>query len=102
LKTMDDEEVNQTLQLMGRPAGQRITNDIAHEVCVREGQKATIGGAIANLGKNYQIALQAINCQTGATLAREQAEAEGEEHVLKAVAKAATAMRASLGESLSS
>ena len=84
LKIMDDQEVNQTLQLMGRPAGQRITNDIAHEVCVREGQKATIGGSIAGLGKTYQIALRAINCQTGATLAREQAEAEDKEHVLKA------------------
>ena len=102
LKVMDDQEVNQTLQLMGRPAGQRITNDIAHEVCVREGQKATISGSIAGLGKTYQIALQAMNCQTGATLAREQAEAEDKEYVLKAVAKAATAMRASLGESLSS
>ncbi|HSP69938.1 MAG TPA: tetratricopeptide repeat protein, partial [Bryobacteraceae bacterium] len=102
LKIMDDEEVNQTLPLMGRPAGQRITNDIAHEVCVREGQKATIGGSIASLGKTYQIALQAINCQSGATLAREQAVAEDKEHVLKAVAKATTGMRARLGESLSS
>ncbi len=102
LKIMDDEEVNQTLQLMGRAPGERITNDIAHEVCVREGQKATIGGSIASLGKTYAIALQAINCQTGATLAREQAEAEDKEHVLKAVAKGATGMRAKLGESLSS
>jgi len=102
LKIMDDQEVNQAVQLMRRPAGQPITNDIAHEVCVREGEKATIGGSISSLGKTYQIALQAINCQTGATLAREQAEAEDKEHVLKAVAKAATGMRAKLGESLSS
>ena len=43
LKIMDDREVNQTLQPMRRPAGQGITNDIAQEVCAREGQKATIG-----------------------------------------------------------
>jgi tetratricopeptide (TPR) repeat protein/tRNA A-37 threonylcarbamoyl transferase component Bud32 len=102
LKIMDDQEVNQTLQLMGRPAGQRITNDIAHEVCIREDQKATLDGSIASFGKTYQIVLQVINCQTGATLAREQAEAEDKEHVLKAVANAATAMRAKLGESLRS
>jgi len=101
LKIMDDQEVNQTLQLMGRPAGQRITNDIAHEVCMRAGQKATMGGSIASFGKTYQIVLQVINCQTGATLAREQAEGADKEHVLKAVAKAATGMRAKLGESLS-
>ena len=102
LKIMDDEEVNQTLQLMSRPSGQPITNDIAHEVCVREGQKATIGGSIARLGKTYLIALQAINCQTGATLAREQAKADDKEQVLKAVEKTAMGMRAKLGESLSS
>jgi eukaryotic-like serine/threonine-protein kinase len=102
LKIMDDEEVNQTLQLMGRSSGQPITNDIAHEVCVREGEKATIGGLIASLGKTYLIALQANNCQTGKTLAREQAEAEDKEHVIKAVAKATTVMRAKLGESLGS
>jgi eukaryotic-like serine/threonine-protein kinase len=102
LKIMDDQQVNQTLQLMGRPAGQRITNDIAHEVCVREGEKATIGGSITVLTKTYQVALQAINCQTGATLVREQAEAEDKDHVLKAVATAARGMRAKLGESLTS
>lgn len=101
LKIMDDQEVNQTRQLMGRPAGQRITNDIAQEVCVREGQKATLDGSIASFGKTYQIVLQVLNCQTGAMLAREQAEAEDKEHVLKAVAKAATGIRAKLGESLS-
>jgi serine/threonine protein kinase/tetratricopeptide (TPR) repeat protein len=102
LQVMDDQEVNQTLQLMGRPAGQRITNDIAHEVCLREGQKATVGGSIASLGKTYQIALQVINCQTGATMVSERVEAEDKEHVLKAVAQAAKGMRANLGESLSS
>jgi DNA-binding winged helix-turn-helix (wHTH) protein len=88
LKIMDDEEVSQTLQLMGLPASQSINDDIAHEVCVRQGQKATLGGSIASLGKTYQIGLQALNCQTGATLAREQAVAEDKEHVLKALAKA--------------
>jgi eukaryotic-like serine/threonine-protein kinase len=102
LKIMDDQQVNQTLQLMGRPAGQRITNDIAHEVCVREGEKATIGGSITVFTKTYQIVLQAINCQTGATLAREQAAAEDKDHVINAVATAARGMRAKLGESLAS
>jgi eukaryotic-like serine/threonine-protein kinase len=102
LKIMDDQQVKQTLQLMGRPADQRITNDIAQEVCVREGQKATIEGSIAVLTKTYQISLQAINCQTGVTLAREQVEAEDKDYVVKALAKAAKGMRAKLGESLTS
>jgi eukaryotic-like serine/threonine-protein kinase len=99
LKIMDEEEVHQALQLMGVPPV-RITNEIAREICVREGQKATIGGSIASLGRTYQIVLQATNCQSGATLARQQTIAEDKEHVLKALSQAAAGIRARLGESL--
>jgi tetratricopeptide (TPR) repeat protein len=67
-----------------------------------EGEKATLGGSIASLGKTYAITLQATNCQTGDVIAQEQAEAADKEHVLKAVAAASAGMRAKLGESLSS
>ncbi len=102
LKIMDDDQVQQDLRLMSLPPGGRITNQIAHDVCVREAAAATIDGSIASLGKNYVITLEAITCKGGATLAREQVQAEDKEHVLTAVGTAATAMRAKLGESLSS
>jgi eukaryotic-like serine/threonine-protein kinase len=102
LKIMDDEQVQQNLRLMSLPAGERITNQIAHDICVREGVAATIDGSIKNLGKDYVITLQAITCQGGVTLAREQIQAADKEHVLNALGTAATAMRAKLGESLNS
>ena len=102
LKIMDDEQVQQDLRLMSLPPGGRITNSIAHDICVRDGAAATIDGAIASLGKNYVITLQAVTCQDGVTLAREQIQAQDKEHVLNAVGTAATAMRAKLGESRSS
>jgi eukaryotic-like serine/threonine-protein kinase len=102
LKIMEDEEARRVLRLMSLAPGARITNPIAHEICVREGAAATIDGAIASLGKSYVITLQAITCQDGETLAREQIQAEDKEHVLRAVGTAATAMRRKLGESLSS
>jgi serine/threonine protein kinase len=102
LKIMDDAQVQGVLRRMSLPPGARITSSIAHEICVREGAAATIEGAIASLGKNYVITLQAIACQDGATLAREQIQAQDKEHVLNAVGNAATAMRGKLGESLKS
>src|SRR6202050_1266024 len=102
LKIMDDELVQQDLRLMSLPAGARITNQIAHDVCVREGVAATIDGSIESLGKNYVITLQATTCRGGATLAREQIQAGDKENVLNALGTAATAMRAKLGESLNS
>jgi hypothetical protein len=102
LKIMDDEQVQRGLRLMGLQPGIPVTNQIAHEICVREGAAATIDGTISSLGKSYVMTLQAITCQDGATLAREQIQAEDKEHVLSAVGTAATAMRGKLGESLNS
>jgi hypothetical protein len=102
LKIMDQEQVQRVLRRMTLSPGARITNPIAHEVCVREGAAATIGGTIASLGKDYVITLQAITCEGSATLAREQVQAEDKEHVLNALGNAATAMRGKLGESRSS
>jgi len=102
LKIMEDAQVQGVLRRMSLSPGARITIPIAHEICVREGASATIDGAIASLGKNYVITLQAIACQDGATLAREQIQAPDKEHVLNAVGTATTAMRGKLGESLNS
>jgi serine/threonine protein kinase/tetratricopeptide (TPR) repeat protein len=100
LKIMDDVQMRQDLRLMGRSPAERITSQIAHDICVRDAAAATIEGSIASLGKAYVLTLQAVTCTDGVTLAREQSQAEDKEHVLEAVDKAATSMRAKLGESL--
>jgi tetratricopeptide (TPR) repeat protein len=102
LKIMEDEQVRQTMRLMSLPPGTHITNQIAHEICVRDAAAATIDGSIASLGKSYVVTLQAVTCPGGATLAREQVQADDKERVLNAVGTAATAMRARLGESRNS
>jgi tetratricopeptide (TPR) repeat protein len=99
LKIMDDEQVQQTMRLMSLPRGTRITNQIAHEICVRDAATATIDGSIVSLGKSYVVTLQAITCPGGVTLAREQIQASDKEHVLNSLGIAATNMRARLGES---
>jgi eukaryotic-like serine/threonine-protein kinase len=102
LKVMSDEEMRQDLRLMSRPPDQHITNDIAREVCIREGDKAMISGSVARLGSAYAITLQATNCQSGDVLARGQVQAQDKEHVLQAVRGAGGDIRVKLGESLSS
>ena len=75
LKIMDDEQVQQDLRLMSIAPASHITNQIAHDICVRDGAAATIDGSIESLGKNYVMTLQATTCRGGATLAREQIQA---------------------------
>jgi serine/threonine protein kinase/tetratricopeptide (TPR) repeat protein len=101
LNIFPDDRVRQTLRLMNRPAEERIVGPVARELCERQNIKAMLTGSIGGIGSNYVITLEATNCHTGESLAREQAEAKSKEEVLAALGKAASRLRGRLGESLS-
>ncbi len=102
LKVLPGVRVRETLGYMGRSPDERLTTDLARELCLRAGGKAMLAGSIANLGSEYVITLNALNCQTGDSLAEEQSEAGSKEQVLGAVGSAATKLRSKLGEALAS
>jgi len=102
LNIVPDQTVRKALQFMGRPADERVTGSVAREICEREHVKAMLSGSIATLGSQYVVALDATNCATGDSLAREQVTAATKEAVLPAVGKAASSLRGKLGESLAS
>jgi eukaryotic-like serine/threonine-protein kinase len=102
LNLLPESKIRQTLRYMGRPADDRITNEVAREICLRQGAQAMLTGSIASLGDHYVITLTAINAQTGDALAREQVEAESKEQVLKSLDHAASQLREKLGESIGS
>jgi len=102
LNLLAESRIKQALAFMGRPPEERLTNDIAREICLREGVKAMLTGSIASLGTHYVITLSAVNAQTGDVLARQEIEAESKEQVLKALDRAASQLREKLGESIGS
>jgi eukaryotic-like serine/threonine-protein kinase len=102
LNIFPEERVREALRFMGRSPDERLTKDVAREICERQGLKALLTGSIASLGSNYVITLEAINAHTGDSIAREQAEASSKEQVLSSLGKAASDLREKLGESLSS
>jgi len=100
LNVLSDYRVAATLRLMSDPAGTKLTPEVVREVCQRAGSKAYIAGSIASLGSQYVVTVEAVNCQSGDTLAQEQATAPAKEKVLDALSAAASKVRAELGESL--
>jgi eukaryotic-like serine/threonine-protein kinase len=102
LNVLSDQKVNATLRLMGREPGEHLTPEVARDLCQRAGSKAMLAGSIARLGSQYVIGLNAVNCSTGDSLAKEQAQAGSSEDVIKALGKVASDLRPKLGESLSS
>jgi serine/threonine protein kinase/Flp pilus assembly protein TadD len=97
-----ESRIQEALKFMGRSSDERLTNDVAHEICLREGIKAMLTGSISSLGSHYVIDLNAVNVQNGDSIAREQAEADSKEGVLKTLDTAASNLRSKLGESVAS
>ena len=102
LDLVSERKILETLKLMGRPAGARLTPEVAREVCERTGSTAMLTGTIAGLGNQYVIGLKAVNCSTGDVLAEVQEQATGKEAVLKTLDTATNRLRGKLGESLKS
>jgi serine/threonine protein kinase/predicted Zn-dependent protease len=102
LNILSEAQVRQTLRQMTRSPDDRLTRDLAREVCLRAGSKAYLAGSIAPLGTQYVIGLDALNCANGDVLAREQVTAASKEQVLPALGQAAAKLRNEVGESLSS
>src|SRR5262249_15528763 len=102
LNIFSDDHVREALRYMGRSPDERLTRDLAREICQRQGLKALLAGSISSLGSHYVITLDAVNAQTGDSIVREQAEADSKEGVLAALGKATTTLRQRLGESLAS
>ncbi len=102
LNIFSDQRVREVLRFMNRSSDERVTKEIAREICERQGLKAFLTGSISNLGSHYVLTLEATNAHTGDPIARQQAEAESKEQVLSALGNAATKLREKLGESLAS
>jgi eukaryotic-like serine/threonine-protein kinase len=102
LNVLPQSRIRAALGLMGRSPDERLTSDVAREICVRDGVKAMLTGSISALGSHYVINLNAVNAQTGDSLGQAQVEAESKEQVLKALDQAASSLRQKLGESIGS
>ena len=102
LNILSDTRERDILLLMRRASDARVDLDTAREICQRTGSTAVLSGSIARLGNQYVLGLNALNCQSGDVLARQQVQAAGKEQVLAAMDDAGRKLRIQLGESLSS
>lgn len=100
LKLASEEDIRQTLRMMGQMANTRLTPEIAREVCQRNNSVVALDGAIALIGTRYDLVLKAVDCTSGDLVASVEAQANDKSHVLDALGKLASEMRSKLGETL--
>jgi class 3 adenylate cyclase/tetratricopeptide (TPR) repeat protein len=100
LNVLPEQTVRGTLKLMKRSPDERVTKEVATQICLRNGFKALLTASIAKMGEQYHLDLRAMNCATGATLASADADAASKEKVIAALKNASNELRQQLGESL--
>jgi DNA-binding winged helix-turn-helix (wHTH) protein/tetratricopeptide (TPR) repeat protein len=96
---VSEDQIQQTLRLMGRPPEIQVTGQVAREVCVRTGTAAVLEGSIQNVGVQYVLSLRSTDCRTGNVIDREQTQVSRKEEVLDAITRMTRAFRKRLGES---
>ncbi|HEY7855814.1 MAG TPA: protein kinase [Terriglobales bacterium] len=102
LTLVSDQRMAQTAQLMGLAPGTAIRGATALQLCLRTASAAALQGSIAQIGDQYNLILNAVNCASGDTLASTSRVAAGKDQVLSALGALAASLRAKLGESLAS
>jgi eukaryotic-like serine/threonine-protein kinase len=101
LSTITEQQIQQTLRMMGQTPDVKLTPSIARELCQRTGSAAVLDGSIAQIGTQYLLTLKAVNCESGESLASAEAQAADKNQVLAALGKTTSEIRNKLGESLS-
>jgi eukaryotic-like serine/threonine-protein kinase len=102
LYILPDARVRESLKRMSLPEDERVAGTVARELCERENVKAVLNGSISALGSQYVLSLDALNCRSGDSIARDQVTADSKEKVLSSLSGAVTRLRGKLGESLAS
>jgi DNA-binding winged helix-turn-helix (wHTH) protein/tRNA A-37 threonylcarbamoyl transferase component Bud32 len=63
-----------TLAELKLPLTTKITPDVARQICGKTNSKMVISQAIADAGNGYHMEMRALDCGSGATLRKEQAD----------------------------
>ncbi len=102
LNLVSDRDVGDVLKQMGRPATQRLTREVAREVCLRSNGSVVLAGSIVPASGGYLVGLSAVSCATAKEITSSQATAAARGEVLRALGVAGDHLRRGLGEALSS
>ena len=65
LSIVTDQQIQQTLQMMGHRPDAKLTPEIARELCQRTVSAAVLDGSIAQIGSQYLLALRVVKCASG-------------------------------------
>ncbi|MGA7136068.1 MAG: winged helix-turn-helix domain-containing protein [Terriglobales bacterium] len=76
----------------------KITQEIARQICSKTNSKMVISTSIADAGNGYHLEIRALDCGSGATLAKEGTDISARNQVVHELGATAARLRGKLGE----
>jgi DNA-binding winged helix-turn-helix (wHTH) protein len=98
LNILGIDKVFGTLAQLNLPPTTKLTPDVARQICGKTNSKMVISQSIGDAGNGYHLQMQALDCGSGATLAKEQADIRKRNEVVHELGVTAARLRAKLGE----
>ena len=98
LNILGNDKVSGTLAQLNLPPATKLTPDVARQICGKTSSKMVISTSIGDAGNGYHLQLQALDCGSGAILAKEQANIGKRDEVVHELGVTAARLRAALGE----
>jgi eukaryotic-like serine/threonine-protein kinase len=87
-----------TLAELKLPPTTKLTPEVARQVCLHTNSKLVISQSIGDAGNGYHLQMRALDCGSGATVAKEQADIGKRNDVVHELGVTAARLRAKLGE----
>jgi eukaryotic-like serine/threonine-protein kinase len=98
LNILGIDKVFGTLAQLNLPPTTKLTPDVARQICGKTNSKMVISQSIGDAGNGYHLQMRALDCGSGATLAKEQADIGKRNEVVHELGVTAERLRAKLGE----
>ena len=98
LNILGIDKVVGTLAQLKLPSTTRLTPEVARQICGKTNSKLVISQSIGDVGNGYRLQMRALDCGSGATLAKEQAEIGNRSEVVHELGVTAAHLRAKMRE----
>jgi eukaryotic-like serine/threonine-protein kinase len=98
LNILGIDKVFGTLAQLNLPPTTKLTADVARQICGKTNSKMVISQSIGDAGNGYHLQMRALDCGSGATLAKEQADIGKRDEVVHELGVTAARLRAKLEE----
>ena len=98
LNILGMDKVLGTLTQLKLPPTTKLTPEVARQICGKTNSRLVISQSIADAGNSYQLRMAAVDCGSGAILARAQADISRRNDIVHESGVTAARLRAQLGE----